>query len=231
MSSQRAHLLDTVTAAVLRHRRWPVTRVAVDGVDGAGKTFFADELAARLRHEDVPVIRAGIDGFHRPARERYRRGRRSPEGFFLESYDYPAFRRSLLDPLVAGGTLRYRVAVFDLASDAPVDHPMAVAEVGSILVVDGIFLHRDELVGEWDFSVFLRVSFAEATRRWQVRDGVAPRRRTTSDDRYVEGQRLYLTACHPECRASLLVDNEDSSAPFVVQAPERDAGGEPRGRV
>ena len=198
--------------------------MAVDGVDGAGKTLFADELADRLRHEGVPVIRAGVDGFHRPAAERYRRGRRSPEGFFLDSYDYASLHRVLLDPLSPGGTLRYRVAVFDLASDAPVDHPMAVAEVGSILVVDGIFLHRDELVGEWDFSVFLRVSFAEATRRWQVRDGVEPRRRTTSDDRYVEGQRLYLTACHPERRASLLVDNNDLSAPFVVRAGERGTG-------
>jgi uridine kinase len=220
VSTQRAQLLDTVTAAVLRHRRWPVTRVAVDGVDGAGKTHFADELADRLRHEGVPVIRAGIDGFHRPALERYRRGRRSPEGFFLDSYDYATLRRVLLDPLSPGGNLRHRVAVFDVEADEPVDVPAAVADVGSILVVDGIFLHRDELVGEWDFSVFLRVSFAEATRRWHERDGVDVRTRSTADDRYVEGQRLYLATADPERRATVVVDNEDLSVPRVVKAAD-----------
>jgi hypothetical protein len=41
-------------------------RIAVDGVDGAGKTHLADELARALRLFALPIIRASVDGFHNP---------------------------------------------------------------------------------------------------------------------------------------------------------------------
>src|SRR3712207_7142344 len=80
--------------------------VAVDGVDGAGKTVFADELAGALRGRGVDVVRASIDGFHNPPSIRYARGRHSPEGFYLDSYDYDSVRRLLLDPLGPNGERR-----------------------------------------------------------------------------------------------------------------------------
>ena len=227
----RAELLESVAQDVLQHRRLPITRVAVDGVDGAGKTNFADELAVHLDRAGVVVIRAGADGFHRPAVERYAGGRRSPEGFFLDSYDYAALCSELLDPLSPDGSLRYRVAVFDVASDQSLDLPLSVADIGAVLVVDGIFLHRDELVDVWDFSVFLRASFEQATRRWRQRDGVELQSASIAGDRYVEGQRLYLTTCDPERRASMVVDNNDLAAPFVVRGGEPGATREPQGLV
>ncbi|MFZ0325119.1 MAG: uridine kinase [Actinomycetes bacterium] len=231
MTTLRAALVESVAREVLQHRRLPITRVAVDGVDGAGKTFFADELADCLVRAGVVVIRAGADGFHRPAVERYRRGRSSPEGFFLDSYDYAALRSELLDPLSPGGALRYRLAVFDVASDEPLDLPPSVADIGAVLVVDGIFLHRDELVDVWDFSVFIRASLEQATRRWQQRDGVERQSASIPGDRYVEGQRLYLNACDPQRRASMVVDNNDFAAPFVVRGGEPGTTREPQGLV
>jgi uridine kinase len=70
----------------------------VDGIDGAGKTTFADELAAVLRDRGHAVIRALVDGFHNPREVRYRRGRRSAVGYYLDSFDYDRLRRVLLDP-------------------------------------------------------------------------------------------------------------------------------------
>ncbi len=50
-------------------------RVAIDGVDGAGKTTFADELAQALTAAGRVTIRATVDGFHHARAHRYRRGR------------------------------------------------------------------------------------------------------------------------------------------------------------
>ncbi|WP_444664042.1 uridine kinase [Cellulomonas sp. CW35] len=197
-------------------------RVGVDGVDGAGKTWFADGLADALRAADVPVVRVSVDGFHHPARERYRRGRTSPEGFFLDSYDYAALRREVLVPLGPGGDRRYRTAVFDHRSDERVDTPQRVAPDDAVLVVDGIFLHRDELADQWDLSLFLDVPFAETFRRMAVRDGCPPDPQDARNRRYVEGQRLYLSTCAPAQRATLVVDNTDPTAP-VLRAPLPDA--------
>lgn len=68
-SPARTALLTTLAAAVLHTRQScspGVTRVGIDGVDGAGKTCLADELAGVLQAQGAPVIRASVDGFHRP---------------------------------------------------------------------------------------------------------------------------------------------------------------------
>ena len=46
-------------------------RVAIDGIDAAGKTRLADELVKPVRGHGRQVLRASLDGFHRPRAERY----------------------------------------------------------------------------------------------------------------------------------------------------------------
>ncbi|WP_372967423.1 hypothetical protein [Microbacterium sp.] len=75
--------------------------VGVDGVDGAGKTRLADDLAAVLRESDR-VVRVSIDGFHHQRERRYRRGRGSAEGFWRDSYDYDRFLHDVVAPSEPG---------------------------------------------------------------------------------------------------------------------------------
>lgn len=116
----RREVLDELVARLPPSSGRGVLRVAIDGVDGAGKTHLADELAELLSASGRSTIRASVDGFHNPRAIRYRRGRDSPEGFFLDSYDYDGLKAALLDPLSPTGTKRYRVAIFDHRSDEPV---------------------------------------------------------------------------------------------------------------
>lgn len=210
MTPTRAAVLERVAAAVRALPAAGTVRVGIDGVDGAGKTVFADELRDALAPSGRPVIRATVDGFHHPKPVRYRRGRTSPEGFYRDSYDYAALAAILLDPLSPGGTGRFRRAVFDVDADARVDAPEEQASPGSILLFDGIFLHRPELRGYWDYSVFLRVEWA---RNHRVRHRPEP-----GHHRYQEGQTLYLRECEPETRARLVIDNDDLAAPFIVSS-------------
>ncbi len=195
----------------------PVLRVAIDGVDGAGKTTFADELAEVLRGAR-PVIRASIDSFHNPRAVRYARGRGSPEGYFHDSFNYDGLLETLLNPLTRGGSGCYRTALFDHRRDAQVEAPEEIASAGSILVFDGIFLHRPELSPYWDVSVFLRVDTDISVRRCADRDGSSPDPQAPENRRYVEGQRLYLAACDPARRATFLVDNNDFERPRLIAA-------------
>ncbi|GAA1988609.1 hypothetical protein GCM10009838_59330 [Catenulispora subtropica] len=190
-------------------------RVAVDGVDGAGKTVFADELAATLQTMGREVVRVSIDGFHAVEARRHARGRLSPEGFWLDSYDYAAFERHVLAPFAPGGSRIYRSAVHDVDTDAVLDTAEQTAPDECVLVVDGIFLHRDELRAMWDFSLFLDVDFATALARMVHRDGASPDGQDPRNRRYSEGQQLYLAACHPADRASMVIDNNDFSQPVI----------------
>jgi uridine kinase len=197
-------VLSTVAASI-----GPGFIVAIDGVDGAGKTVFADRLA-----ELIPAaIRSSVDGFHRPRALRYRQGRYSPEGFLDDSYDYDALRTRLLQPFRAGQTCE--TAMFDHVTDAPVSVRAAVTPA-SVLVLDGIFLHRDELRAYWDYSVFLRVGFAETYARMATRDGCPPDPAHPANRRYVEGQREYLRRYDPEAHASVVIDNTEPASSWVV---------------
>ena len=191
-------------------------RVAIDGVDGAGKTMFANELGTLVLTMGRPVIRASVDGFHNPKALRYQRGRHSPEGFFEDSYNYSALKQYLLDPLRPGGSRRYRQAFFDHVTDDIVHANDLEADPSSILLLDGIFLHRPELLGYWDASVFLRTDFAVSVARCASRDGSSPDPAALSNRRYVEGQRLYLRTCQPEAKATIVVDYNNLSAPSIV---------------
>lgn len=198
----------------------PVLRVAVDGVDGAGKTFFADELAVALRVLGRRVIRASVDGFHQPRAVRYRLGRHSPEGFYRDSYNYAALVRELLHPLGPGGDLLYRTAAFDVWADQSVWQAQQQAHPGDILIVDGLFLHRPELREYWDDSMFLRVDFAVSIPRGAARGPGfgSPDPQAESNQRYVAGNRLYFREAQPEQHAGVIVDNNDLDAPFIVTA-------------
>lgn len=205
---------------VRQHYRAGRVIVAVDGRDGAGKTIFADGLAAVFAEDGSAVFRASIDDFHRPRAERYARGHSSPEGFYRDSYDYATFRRVLVDPFRDGrqtaATTGFQLAAFDLARDTPVESAWVTAPRDAVLIVDGIFLHRPELRGLWDWSVWLDVPVDVAFLRMAERDRTDPDFLAASNARYREGQELYLRDAHPRTAASAIVDNTDLEHPQRV---------------
>jgi uridine kinase len=210
-----ARLADLIAAIRLPH----VVRVAIDGVDAAGKTTLADELRPLVEARGRPVLRASIDGFHRPRAERYRRGPTSPEGYYFDSFDYAELRRELLGPLGPGGSGLYRARVFDLYADEPVDDSRARALEDGVLLFDGIFLLRPELNDLWDFRVFVEVHAEEALRRALVRDedvfGSPDEALRRYRNRYVPGQRLYLDEVDPTAIADVVFVNTDVASPLV----------------
>lgn len=205
---------------VRRHNPAGRVIVAVDGLDGAGKTVFADGFAEVFAEKGDAVFRAGIDGFHRARSERYARGRRSPEGFYRDSYDYATFRRVLIDPFLDGaqtaGTTGFQLAAFDVVRDAPVESQWVTAPLDAVLIVDGIFLHRPQLRDLWDFSVWLDVPLATSYARLAVRDGSDPDPDASSNARHREGQAIYVHEARPQDAASVIVDNTDLARPRIV---------------
>jgi uridine kinase len=190
--------------------------VAVDGVDGVGKTTFADELAATLEAAGVGTFRASVDGFHHPPDVRYRRGRTSPEGFYLDSYDLSALHRRLVDPLRPGGDRRVVRAVYDVVREEPVTLPVEVVDERAVVILDGLFLHRPELADRWDLSIFLAAPVAVTVARCAARDGTDPDPASPANRRYVEGQQHYLDACQPQMRATIVVDHTALASPRIV---------------
>jgi uridine kinase len=127
MTPERSRCLESLARLILHVERPHPVRVAIDGPDAAGKTILADELAPLIERSGRTVIRASIDGFHRPRAKRLARGPESPEGYFRDSFDYPAFRTVLVGPLGPGGNREYRRRVFDFPTDMSVEAPVETA--------------------------------------------------------------------------------------------------------
>jgi uridine kinase len=198
-------------------------RVAIDGIDAAGKTTLADELAALLIQRGYSVIRASIDGFHRPRAERHVQGANSPEGYYADSFDYGALRNVLLGPLGPQGDRRFRRAIFDYRTDTPSMTEEEVAPEDAILLFDGVFLLRPEINDQWDYRIFVDAPFAVTVERAILRDrdlfGSAEATRARYEERYVPGQQIYLRSVDPLHHAQAIIQNDDPEHPtlkFIV---------------
>ncbi|MGA4539695.1 cytidylate kinase family protein [Uniformispora flossi] len=222
-----AHAISSVTAT------HPL-RVAVDGPPASGKTTLADELAAVLGAQDRDVIRATIDDFLVPRARRYRRGRYSAEGCYFDAHDHAALCRVLLDPLGPDGDRMFRPAVLDGDTDTPSSAPATTAPADAVLLFDGVFLLRPELVDRWDLRIFVSVPYELTVERAKnrgtalagpTRDTADPARTTNTTtartaeierswrNRYIPAQQLYFAMAHPTDHADIIVYNDQLERP------------------
>ena len=215
MPAARLRVLTHVTGLIPPSPDGDCVLVGIDGGDGAGKTIFANDLAALAAVTSRPTVRISLDDFHNPRAIRYRQGRSSPTGFYQDSFNYKAFLDHVLTPCGPGGSRRYRPRAHDLTTDEVLDEPEQCAAPGTIIIVDGLFLHRAELREHWDFTVFLDVAFEITAQRMAQRDGSHPDPFHPSMARYTEAQLLYRAECDPARRASLVIDNSDPAAPLL----------------
>lgn len=216
----RQECLDQLADFIASIKQLHPARVAIDGIDTAGKTTLADELVAPLEAYGRPVIRASIDGFHRPLRERYQKGPDSPEGYYEDSFDYTSLQEALLFPLGPNGNRNYCRAVFDMHTNSPILTNIEEAPTNAILLFDGVFLLRPELCNIWDFRIFVHIDFEVALRRAMLRDqslfGSPEATRARYLQRYFPGQRIYLQTVRPQELADAVITNNVPTHPRLV---------------
>jgi len=222
----RQAVLRRVADRVIAHAVRPdrMALVGVDGIDGAGKSTFADELAAVLRARGIATDRSSIDSFHRPRAQRWAAGRSSPLGFYRDSHDLEQLHSHLLTPI--GLHRPYVTAVFDEPTDRHIDIRWHDPVPGGVMLFDGIFLHRPELVDAWHFSIWLDGVARVRARRVEIALDRCPDDPAlrflhflawwARFDRYVTGQRMYLDSVAPAERADLVIDNNDFARPVIT---------------
>lgn len=169
--------------------------VAIDGVDGSGKSRLAAALAEALAAGGPPVTIVHVDDFRRPLELAGLDPRGEADAYYDGYYDFAA------------------------AGDA-----LASAARAGTAVLEGVMLLRAALPPN-SWLVVLEVSEAEARRRILARDqakGRSPEevcRRM--DRRYFPAQARYRATHDPIGRAHAVIDNEDWRRPRLLrQAPD-----------
>lgn len=215
-NGSRAELLVRLAGAIGSVEVAHPTRVAIDGPPAAGKTTLADELAVVLRAQGRDVVRATIEGFLFPQARRYRQGRYSPMGCYLDNHDYEALKGVLLDPLGPGGDRRFQDAVYDRTSDSVLSPPVTTAAADAVLVFDGVFLQRPELIDRWELRIFVSTAFETTVDRALIREqGVSSAAEVARRwrERYIPSQQFYFDTVRPTDHAHIVVHNDDAQQP------------------
>jgi uridine kinase len=212
-------ILNELASSILECKHDSPLRVGIDGIDAAGKTHLANELASLLTQSGRTVILASIDGFHNPKHVRYQRGPYSPEGYYYDSFNYEILKEVFLNPLEPGGNRKYRAAVFDFKTDSETQNKELMAGDTDILIFEGVFLFRPELVQYWDFKIYVDIDFQTSIDRALVRDIdlLGDRREILKryQERYIQGQQIYLESVKPITIADMIIDNNDFTRPLI----------------
>jgi len=181
-----------------------VTRIlAVDGLDGSGKSRFAALLAAACGANGVATTLLHVDDFKRDL-DFAGLDADAEASLYYERY--------------------YDLAALDTAL-APF-RPEAAVAGGGLAIIEGVFTLRVPTVAASAALVILTVSSDEARRRILERDRA--KGRTDAEihhriaHRYFPAQARYRAELDPDARAAAVVDNDDWRRPRIVRyAPGR----------
>ena len=86
----------------------------------------------------------------------------------------------------------------------------------TIVILEGIFIFRKDLLRYFNLKIFLEISFAESLRRALARDKQIQAHEIEERYRvkYHPGQDLYLRLNDPKSAADIVINNEDYSNPY-----------------
>jgi uridine kinase len=195
-------------------------RIAINGIEGSGKTTFAEQLTCYLVSKEHTAIHVSIDGFHYHREHRYRQGKDSARGYYEDSYDEMTFAEKVL---IASQDEypSYLPTTHDLESDQYVHIPTLSLAHDAVLITDGAYLFKPIYRAHWDLKIYLRTDFETAQERGIKRDAeLLGGYQSASDkykNRYHAASRIYNDENTPETQADIIVDNVDYNRPIVIK--------------
>lgn len=215
-------MTSRIIKSILEIKRETPVLVCIDGVDGAGKTYFARRLTNELKSVFNNVILCSVDNFHNNRDIRYQKGKDSDIGFYEDSYNYSKLISNLLMPFKMG-TGVYIDSIFDVDNNTTNISRAKEVSMDSILILEGVFLQRPELSHFWDLRIFLDVDFETTLNRNinrqidKSRIGLKEEIKLRYKTRYMPGQKLYFKQADPKGNANIVIDNSDYNKPLITK--------------
>lgn len=196
--------------------------VAINGKDGSGKTMMANILAEFSSSKTSrEIIRISVDDFMNSRAIRYTPAESAGRGCYEYTFNFDGFIDNVLKPLQTDGSWEYRTKIFDHATDSESLSPIKNADKNAIVIIDGVFLYKQDLVGYWDLKILLDTDdetvIERGARRDTARLGSYEVARQKYIDRYIASQTIYYNEESPQERADIIIDNNDIESPFITK--------------
>lgn len=199
--------------------------IAINGKDGSGKTMMADLLADFLSSKTSrEIIRISIDDFMNSRAVRYTPSESAGRGCHDYTFNFDGFKNNVLKPLQPDESWECRTKIFDHATDSKSHSPIKKATGDAIIIIDGVFLYKQDLVNYWDLKILLDTDDETVIERGARRDterlGSYEVARQKYIDRYIASQTIYYNEESPEKRADIIIDNNDVESPSITKSTD-----------
>ncbi len=186
--------------------------IGINGIDGAGKTKFAESLEDYLNTKGYQTQLIQIDDFHNPKAIRYA-GKDQADNYYNKSFNTNLIVKKLLSPIKERRPLSLNYTALDLNTDEYELNRTFNIDQNTIVIVEGVFLFREKLVPYIDYKIFLDIPLEESKRRAIIRDSEADIKKY--DVKYLPAQAKYLDEHPPRKVADIIIDNTDWELPSV----------------
>ena len=131
-------------------------------------------------------------------------------------YDY--LIQNVIKPLRNGQDFHRQIAFYNKENDRYFLEQVTIP-VGSLVILEGIFLQREELQGMFDYMIYLDISEETRLQRVLKRDGYIGSQqqiREKYENRYFPAERIYIRDCNPAAKADYVIRENEVFADFLA---------------
>lgn len=181
--------------------------VGIDGLGGSGKSTISEVIKDMLTEEGINTILLHIDDFIHPRTVRYNENFEEWECYSYLQWRYDYLIKEVIKPVKKGRSVSGEIEIYDKNKDSyfmqKIDIPL-----GSVIIIEGIFLQRKELAGIFDYMVYIDVSEQERLERVIKRDkyiGNESQIKKKYESRYFPAERNYYNEYSPHDKADIVI--------------------------
>ena len=185
-----------------------VLLVGISGIDGSGKSFIAQKLAAELESSGLPAALIGLDPWRTAPEIRFQNVN-SGEHFYRHAYRFDELYSQLIDPLKRDGDISLAANILERDGSSSTLHYKF--EAVQVVLLEGIFLFKREMQTRFDLRVWIDCSFKTALKRALKRnqEGVSIEQLTHDYNKvYRPAQEFHLHRDNPVNTAHIRIENE-----------------------
>jgi len=208
-------VFHTMADALIRRKKSRF--IGINGLDMAGEPDFTGRFARYLRSVGINSMVIHLSDYYNPF-EKQLEGADKIHSYYFNAINYWKVVREVLEPLKQNGSIRTTVACLDSASDTYSVERTYFADRSTIILIEGILLFREPILGYIDSRVFLDIDLNESVRRGLDREDFTYDGEVLQRYRglLVPVQQMYLHQVWPRETSDIVVDNNDPERPRIT---------------
>lgn len=181
--------------------------IGIDGLGGAGKSTISDSLYKSLTEEKYNVTLLHIDDFIHPKAIRYNDNYSEWECYYNLQWRYDYLIDKIITPIKNGTDINSEIELYDKDNNTYYLSEINIP-VGSIVIIEGVFLQRNELSNVFDYMIYIDIPEEIRLERVLERDGYIGDKeqiKAKYDNRYFPAEHHYTEIYSPSKNADYIV--------------------------